>query len=63
MKKAILLTNGLFNTENAKTAHGLIRESNRFKIVGVVDNTCTGNDAGFLLDGKASQHTCLCNCC
>ena len=52
MKKAILLTNGLFNTENAKTAHGLIRESNRFTIVGVVDNTCAGNDAGFILDGK-----------
>ncbi len=52
MKKAILLTNGLFNTENAKTAHGLIRESNRFTIVGVVDNTCAGNDAGFILDGQ-----------
>jgi uncharacterized NAD-dependent epimerase/dehydratase family protein len=52
MKRAILLTNGLFDTENAKTAHGLIRESNRFEIVGLVDNIHAGNDAGVLLDGK-----------
>lgn len=52
MKKAILLTNGLFDTENAKTAHGLIRESNRFKIVGLVDYNHAGKDAGKLLDGK-----------
>ena len=45
MKKAILLTNGLFDTENAKTAHGLIRESNRFKIVGLVDHNQAGKDA------------------
>lgn len=52
MKKAILLTNGLFDTENAKTAHGLIRESNRFKIVGLVDHNHAGKDAGELLDSK-----------
>lgn len=52
MKKAIVLTNGLFDTDNAKTAHGLIRESNRFKIVAVVDNKTAGNDAGVVLDGK-----------
>ncbi len=52
MKKAILLTNGLFDTDNAKTAHGLVRESNRFKIVAVVDHKHAGNDAGVLLDGR-----------
>lgn len=52
MRKAILLTNGLYNTENAKTAHGLVRESNRYKIVGVIDHVFAGNDAGVLLDGK-----------
>lgn len=52
MQKAILLTNGLYNTENAKTAHGLVRESNRFIIVGVVDHVFAGNDAGILLDGR-----------
>jgi uncharacterized NAD-dependent epimerase/dehydratase family protein len=52
MRKAILLTNGLYDTENAKTAHGLVRESNRYKIVGVIDHVFAGNDAGVLLDGK-----------
>jgi uncharacterized NAD-dependent epimerase/dehydratase family protein len=53
MKKAILLTNGLYDTEDAKTAHGLVRESNRYKIAGVIDHVFAGNDAGVLLD---SQH-------
>src|SRR5205085_11478940 len=51
MEKAIIITNGLLATENAKTAHGLIRESNRFEIVGVVDHVCAGKDAGEVLDG------------
>lgn len=46
------MTNGLYDTENAKTAHGLVRESNRYKIVGVIDHVFAGNDAGVLLDGK-----------
>ena len=52
MQRAIVLTNGLFNTENAKTAHGLVRESNRYTIVAVIDSVHAGNDAGVLLDGK-----------
>jgi uncharacterized NAD-dependent epimerase/dehydratase family protein len=52
MEKAILLTNGLLATTNAKTAHGLIRESERFEIVGVVDEVHAGKDAGVVLDGK-----------
>lgn len=36
---------------DAKTAHGLIRESNKFKIIGIVDAHCAGQDAGELLDG------------
>ena len=52
MEKAIIVTNGLLATENAKTAHGLIRESNRFEIVAVVDFANAGKDAGELLDGK-----------
>jgi uncharacterized NAD-dependent epimerase/dehydratase family protein len=49
---ALILTNGLLNTENGKTAHGLIRASERFKIVGVIDYACAGRDAGEVLDGK-----------
>jgi len=52
MEKAIIITNGLFATENAKTAHGLVRESKRFEIVGVVDPIDAGKDAGEVLDGK-----------
>lgn len=52
MEKAIIITNGLLSTSNAKTAHGLIRESERFEIVGVVDEMHAGRDAGEVLDGK-----------
>ncbi|MCU0392872.1 MAG: DUF1611 domain-containing protein [Thermoflexibacter sp.] len=52
MEKAIVLTNGLLSSTNAKTAHGLIRESERFEIVGIVDEAYAGRDAGEVLDGK-----------
>lgn len=52
MQKALLLTNGLLATDSAKTAHGLIRETNRYSIVGVVDHLHAGKDAGEMLDGK-----------
>lgn len=53
MNKALILTNGLFTTSDAKTAHGLVRGSERFTIVGVVDSHATaGKDAGTLLDGR-----------
>ena len=35
--KAIILTNGLLSYSDAKTAHGLIRGTDRFDIVGVID--------------------------
>jgi len=40
--KAIVLTNGLFDTKSAKTAHGLIRASKRFAIVAVIDKKFAG---------------------
>ncbi|WP_159469900.1 DUF1611 domain-containing protein [Dyadobacter sp. 3J3] len=52
MEKAIVLTAGLLDTVDAKTAHGLIRESQRFQIVGIVDSKHAGKDAGEVLDGK-----------
>lgn len=52
MKAAIILAEGLFSSTDAKTAHGLIRYSKRYKIVGVIDSTLAGMDAGELLDGK-----------
>ncbi len=52
MEKAIIITNGLLATGDAKTAHGLIRESKRFEITGIVDHAHAGKDAGEVLDGK-----------
>lgn len=49
---AIVLTNGLLDTENAKTAHGLIRGTERFEITGIIDAPNAGKDAGEILDGK-----------
>jgi uncharacterized NAD-dependent epimerase/dehydratase family protein len=52
MDSALILTNGLLATDDAKTAHGLIRRSNRFKIVGVIDPLNSGRDAGEVLDDR-----------
>ncbi|WP_338877089.1 DUF1611 domain-containing protein [Spirosoma sp. SC4-14] len=50
--RALLLTDGLLSTTDAKTAHGLIRGTERYTIVGVVDAPTAGQDAGMVLDGK-----------
>lgn len=52
MTRAILLTDGLLTTSDAKTAHGLIRGTERYTVVGVVDAPTAGQDAGTLLDGQ-----------
>jgi uncharacterized NAD-dependent epimerase/dehydratase family protein len=49
---AIVLTNGLLDKFDAKTAHGLIRGTERFDIIGVLDHRYAGKDAGEVLDGK-----------
>ncbi len=49
---AVVLAPGAFKTDTAKTAHGLVRGSERFQIVAVVDADAAGLDAGFVLDGK-----------
>ncbi|GAB3797354.1 DUF1611 domain-containing protein [Spirosoma humi] len=51
-EQAILLTDGLLATNDAKTAHGLIRGTTRYTIIGVVDAPTAGQDAGTVLDGK-----------
>ncbi len=53
MDTALILTNGRLDTEDAKTAHGLIRGTSRFNIVGVIDPVCAGKDAGEVLDGQS----------
>ncbi|MFQ5571354.1 MAG: DUF1611 domain-containing protein [Rhodothermales bacterium] len=52
METALSLANGYFQTPFAKTTHGLVRGPCRYRLVGVVDATCAGHDAGVLLDGR-----------
>lgn len=49
---ALVITGGLLDTNSAKTAHGLIRGTDRFTIVGIIDHKSAGKDAGEVLDGK-----------
>lgn len=51
MGSAVILTNGSLDSEDAKTAHGLIRGTERFEITGVIDPKSAGQDAGEVLDG------------
>ena len=51
-ESAVVLANGKFTTPNGKTAHGLVRGSDRFRVVAVVDPELAGRDAGEVLDGR-----------
>ncbi len=48
---AIVLCDGYFATNNAKTAHGLVRGTERYRILAVIDAPTAGRDAGEVLDG------------
>ena len=52
MGTAVILTKGLLALPDAKTAHGLIRGTDRFKVVAVIDEANAGRDAGEVLDGN-----------
>ncbi len=49
---AIIITAGFLDSVSGKTAHGLIRGTDRFTILGVIDQQHAGKDAGEVLDGK-----------
>jgi uncharacterized NAD-dependent epimerase/dehydratase family protein len=49
---AIIYCEGMFATTNGKTAHGLVRRTERYRILSVVDSHNAGKDAGMILDGK-----------
>ena len=49
---AIVLAEGYFDTPNGKGAHGLVRGSDRFEVLSVIDSAIAGRDAGEVLDGK-----------
>ncbi len=52
MAKPLVYADGAFNTPNGKTAHGLVRFTERYEVVGVLDHKYAGQDAGLVLDGK-----------
>ena len=52
---AIVYCENAFNTLNGKTAHGLVRFTNRYRVLSVIDSRHAGKDAGEILDGKASR--------
>lgn len=48
---ALVYADQAFNTLNGKTAHGLVRFTNRYDVVGVIDKKYAGQDAREVLDG------------
>ena len=46
---ALVYAEGAFNTLIGKTAHGLVRFTQRYDIAGVIDSTYAGQDAGMVL--------------
>jgi uncharacterized NAD-dependent epimerase/dehydratase family protein len=48
---ALVYCEGAFNTPYGKTAHGLVRFTERYLISGVIDSSYAGRDAGEVLDG------------
>lgn len=53
--KALILCEGSFGNSNGKTAHGLVRHTRRYQVVGVIDSHLAGRDAGEVLDGRANR--------
>ena len=52
---AVVYCEGAFGTANGKTAHGLVRRSDRYRILSVVDSRHGDADSGLLLDGKENH--------
>lgn len=51
---AVVFCEGNFAELDGKTANGLVRHSQKYAIVGVIDSRHAGNDAGMVLDGIAN---------
>ncbi len=52
VERALLLTDGLLDKLECKTAHGLILGTCRYTIVGVIDGIHYGQDAGLVIRNK-----------
>ena len=51
---AIVYCEGQFGEQDGKTANGLVRHSEKYEILSVIDSTQRGTDAGMFLDGVAN---------
>lgn len=51
---AVIYCEGAYDTTDGKTAHGLVRFTERYRIAAVIDSHCSGKDAGQILDGRDS---------
>ncbi|WP_240658635.1 DUF1611 domain-containing protein [Microbacterium sp. CPCC 204701] len=51
---AVVYCEGEFSRPDGKTANGLVRHSEKYRILSVIDSTRAGKDAGVLLDGVAN---------
>ncbi|GLR15596.1 DUF1611 domain-containing protein [Portibacter lacus] len=49
---AIVYCDGAFTLPEGKTAHGLVRFTDRYDVLGIIDQKYAGGDAGEVLDGK-----------
>ena len=56
MKKvtAVVYSEGFFTQMDGKTANGLVRHSEQYEIVAVIDSQFAGEDSGIVLDGVAN---------
>ena len=51
-ENAILITGGKFEKNSAKTALGLLKKSDRYNILAVIDYNFLGQDTGKIIDGE-----------
>ena len=51
---ALVYCEGNFGKVDGKTANGLVRHSEKYEILSVIDSTQAGRDAGDVLDGKVN---------
>ncbi len=56
MKKesAIVLTAGMLESPFAKTCHGLLRGTDRFEVLAIIDDKSSGQDAGQVMEGRSN---------
>lgn len=50
--KAVIYCEGCFGNDYGKTAHGLVRYTERYDVVAVIDSTLAGLDTGALIDNS-----------